>query len=87
MFLRMASTWFYGLRDLPERFFAQIVVKVVEVCNDLFVLLENVIAEKIHKNVFIEHEREAIHGFKLNMASCDTLSRVTGLCSLQLYSH
>ena len=49
MFLRMASTWFYGLRDLPERFFAQIVVKVVEVCNDLFVLLENVIAEKIHK--------------------------------------
>ena len=46
LFLGRATAGFDGLRDLPERLLAQIVVKVVEVTDDLLILTELVVAEK-----------------------------------------
>jgi len=40
-----AVSWFDTLRDLPERLFTDEVVKVVEECDDLCVLLELIVAD------------------------------------------
>ena len=46
LFLGRAAAGFDCLRDLPERLLTQVVVKVVEVTDDLLILTELVVAEK-----------------------------------------